>query len=62
MFDLAAWDVNCPRHIPRKYEAEVVDRVVAELRAKILHLEEENESLRREAASVVRKSPGGRRA
>lgn len=60
IFDLAAWDVNCPRHIPRKYEAGAVDRVVAELRAQILHLEEENESLRRRAVSVVRKGPGSR--
>ena len=43
VFELAAWDANCPQHIPVKHDAEEV----AALRARIDELEEENAALRR---------------
>jgi predicted pyridoxine 5'-phosphate oxidase superfamily flavin-nucleotide-binding protein len=46
LFEIAAWDANCPQHIPRKYDAEAVDALVAELRATIARLEQENAVLR----------------
>ena len=43
VFEVAAWDANCPQHIPVKYdEAEVVA-----LSARIAELERENADLRR---------------
>ena len=30
LFDLAAWDVNCPQHIPRRFDAERVAAMLAE--------------------------------
>ena len=35
LFEITAWDVNCPQHIPRKVDAAVV----AELRARVAELE-----------------------
>ena len=29
VFRIAAWDVNCPRHIPRKYDADEVEALLA---------------------------------
>jgi predicted pyridoxine 5'-phosphate oxidase superfamily flavin-nucleotide-binding protein len=46
LFEIAAWDANCPQHVPRKYDAEGVDALVAELRATIARLEQENAVLR----------------
>jgi predicted pyridoxine 5'-phosphate oxidase superfamily flavin-nucleotide-binding protein len=46
LFEIAAWDANCQQHIPRKYDAEAVDALVAELRATIARLEQENAALR----------------
>lgn len=46
-FTVEAWDVNCPQHIPRKFdEADVVDGVAA-LRRRIAELEAEVAALRR---------------
>ena len=35
LFEITAWDVNCPQHIPRKVDAAIV----TELRARIAELE-----------------------
>ena len=40
---IAAWDANCPQHIPVKHDEEAV----AALRARIAELERENAGLRR---------------
>lgn len=29
LFSVAAWDVNCPKHIPRKYDAAEVEALLA---------------------------------
>jgi uncharacterized protein len=38
---IEAWDVNCPQHIPQRFEAEDVARAVAERDAKIAELQAE---------------------
>lgn len=35
---VAAWDVNCPQHIPKRFDAERVAALLAERDAKIAHL------------------------
>ncbi len=39
LFDLEAWDANCPHHIPQRFEAEDVARALAERDARIAELE-----------------------
>ena len=46
LFDVKAWDVNCPRHIPQKLDAGEVAEVLAKLRSRIETLEAENDKLR----------------
>ena len=41
LFTVAAWDANCPQHIPRRFEAADVAAVLAERDAKISALEAE---------------------
>jgi uncharacterized protein len=43
---VTGWDVNCPQHIPQKLDAKEVALVIADLRARIRALEEENVRLR----------------
>ena len=46
IFDLAAYDSNCPQHIPQMFHAEDVARTLATQAARITDLEAENEALR----------------
>lgn len=46
LFEVKAWDVNCPRHIPQKFDAAEVAAVLAKLRTRIETLEAENDKLR----------------
>ena len=46
LFDVKAWDVNCPRHIPQKVDAGEVAEVLAKLQSRIETLEAENDKLR----------------
>ena len=46
LFDVKAWDVNCPRHIPQKLDAGEVTEVLAKLRSRIETLEAKNDKLR----------------
>lgn len=39
VFDIEAWDVNCPQHIPRKISEARIDEVVSGLRSRIEELE-----------------------
>jgi len=41
LFTLAAWDTNCPQHIPQRFEAADVRRALDERDARIAALEEE---------------------
>ncbi len=40
VFDVGAWDVNCPQHIPQRFEAEDVARELAQRDERIAELEE----------------------
>jgi uncharacterized protein len=53
LFKVSAWDINCPRHIPQKLDAADVAGVLAELRARIVRLEAENERLRATAPDAT---------
>ena len=46
LFEVEAWDINCPQHIPQKIDAQDVERVLTELQARIATLEAENAALR----------------
>ena len=46
VFEVAAWDVNCPAHIPQKIDADVAEAAQQELLARISHLETELAHLR----------------
>jgi len=46
LFDVTAWDVNCPSHIPQKIDAAEVTKAVDALRRRIAELEAENAKLR----------------
>ncbi|WP_342029358.1 pyridoxamine 5'-phosphate oxidase family protein [Cohaesibacter marisflavi] len=39
LFDLIAWDVNCPQHIPRKMDTDKVSELLAERDVRIADLE-----------------------
>jgi len=47
LFDVDAWDVNCPQHIPQKLDATEVAQALARLQARIEALESENAALKR---------------
>lgn len=49
LFEIEAWDVNCPQHIPQKVDVVEVAAVVEELRRRVAGLEQENARLRRAA-------------
>jgi hypothetical protein len=48
---VTAWDVNCPRHIPRKLDAAQVQQHVGRLEQQIAALQRENQALRRQAGA-----------
>ena len=49
VFEVEAWDANCPQHIPQRFEAEDVARVIAARDARIAELEAEIAGLRARA-------------
>lgn len=46
LFEVEAWDINCPQHIPQKIDAGDVQNVLLQLQARIADLEQENAILR----------------
>lgn len=46
LFDVLAWDINCPQHIPQKLDADDVAISIGRLEARIATLETENAALR----------------
>ena len=46
LFELEAWDINCPQHIPQKFDTADVSQTVDGLEARIAALEAENAELR----------------
>ncbi len=46
LFEVEAWDVNCPQHIPQRFEADDVAHAIAERDARIAELEKLLEAAR----------------
>jgi predicted pyridoxine 5'-phosphate oxidase superfamily flavin-nucleotide-binding protein len=46
LFQVDAWDVNCPQHIPQKFDAADVAETIARYEARIAALEAENAELK----------------
>ncbi len=46
LFEVEAWDINCPQHIPQKIDGADVARALAELQTRVAALEAENATLR----------------
>ena len=46
VFEVDAWDINCPQHIPQKVNATDVAKVIADLETEIEKLEAENTALK----------------
>lgn len=46
LFTIAAWDVNCPQHIPMKVDAADIAPVIEQFEQRIAGLEAENARLR----------------
>lgn len=46
LFTIAAWDINCPQYIPRKFDASDTLDAIGRLEARIATLEAENAALR----------------
>ncbi len=46
LFEITAWDVNCPQHITPRYGEDLIAQAVDKLRARIAELEAENARLR----------------
>ena len=51
LFEIAAWDTNCPQHIPQKFDAADVAAALAARDARIAELEAEVAALKGEKAS-----------
>jgi predicted pyridoxine 5'-phosphate oxidase superfamily flavin-nucleotide-binding protein len=52
LFKIAAWDTNCPQHIPQKFDAADVAAALASRNARIAELETELAALRGQPASA----------
>jgi predicted pyridoxine 5'-phosphate oxidase superfamily flavin-nucleotide-binding protein len=46
LFTIEAWDINCPQHIPQKFDADEVEAIAAPLYGRIAALEAEVARLR----------------
>ncbi|MDD1517496.1 MULTISPECIES: pyridoxamine 5'-phosphate oxidase family protein [Bradyrhizobium] len=53
LFKIAAWDTNCPQHIPQKFDASDVAAALAARDARIAELEAEVAALKGEKASLA---------
>ena len=52
LFKIAAWDTNCPQHIPQKFDAADVAQALAVRDARIAELEAELTTLKKEHVSA----------
>jgi predicted pyridoxine 5'-phosphate oxidase superfamily flavin-nucleotide-binding protein len=48
LFEVEAWDVNCPQHIPQKFDAADVAAAISKLEERIATLETENRLLQQQ--------------
>ena len=53
LFTVTAWDANCPQHIPQRFEAADVARILAERDIRIAALEAELAAVGRQAADAT---------
>jgi hypothetical protein len=53
LFKIAAWDTNCPQHIPQKFDAADVAQAMSEAAAKIAALEAEVATLKAQVATAA---------
>jgi hypothetical protein len=53
LFRIAAWDTNCPQHIPQKFDAADVAQAMNEAVAKIAALEAEVAKLKAQVAATA---------
>jgi hypothetical protein len=53
LFRIAAWDTNCPQHIPQKFDAADVAQAMNEAAAKIAALEAEVAKLKAQVAATA---------
>ncbi|HTO60771.1 MAG TPA: pyridoxamine 5'-phosphate oxidase family protein [Bradyrhizobium sp.] len=53
LFKIAAWDTNCPQHIPQKFDAADVAAALASRDARIAELEAELAKLKSDAAAAT---------
>jgi len=53
VFKIAAWDTNCPQHIPQKFDAADVAQALAVRDARIAELEAELAALKGQSASAT---------
>jgi predicted pyridoxine 5'-phosphate oxidase superfamily flavin-nucleotide-binding protein len=56
LFEVAAWDVNCPQHIPQKFDAADVAAAIGRLEARIAVLEVDNSHLEQQIAATRKPS------
>jgi predicted pyridoxine 5'-phosphate oxidase superfamily flavin-nucleotide-binding protein len=54
LFEVDAWDVNCPQHIPQKFDAADVGAAIGRLEARIATLEAENSRLQQQIVAGTR--------
>jgi predicted pyridoxine 5'-phosphate oxidase superfamily flavin-nucleotide-binding protein len=52
LFEVEAWDVNCPQHIPQKFAGVDVARALGELESAIAALKDENAELKRKLHGI----------
>jgi predicted pyridoxine 5'-phosphate oxidase superfamily flavin-nucleotide-binding protein len=48
LFEVEAWDINCPQHIPQKFDAADIAAAMGRLENRIVALEAENARLRQQ--------------
>ena len=58
LFTIAAWDTNCPQHIPQKFDAADVAAALAARDERIAELEAEVAALKGETAMALQSRPG----
>jgi len=51
LFEVDAWDVNCPQHIPQKFDAADVGAAISRLEERIAALQTENSRLQAQIAA-----------
>jgi predicted pyridoxine 5'-phosphate oxidase superfamily flavin-nucleotide-binding protein len=56
VFAVSAWDYNCPQHIPLRFEAADVEKLLSERDAKIAALELQIKDLRRQSDAMTGRS------